>query len=50
MNPIAVEKVTATLNVLKEEALISWWAEHPVSLPINTYRGTIQSVLEEGGG
>lgn len=37
----------ATAHLLEEEALISWWAEHPVSLPINTSGGTIQRA---GGG
>lgn len=38
VNPIRVEKVTASNSTfyLKRRLLISWWAEHPVSLPINT--------------
>ena len=40
----------AMAHILGEETLISWWAEHPVSLPINTSGGTIQVGVGRGEG
>lgn len=40
----------ATAHWLEEETLISWWAEHPVGLPINTSGGTIEGNGEGRSG